>query len=128
MGTQQRILKFVTCSNWVLLLVASVSGAMIAKSDFTLGIITGGLIVTINFHLMYRMLNKTFARPRLPSTRSVIAKYYIRFVLSVIIIFVIVSKNYVDPGGLLIGLSVVVASIMIAAVYELKNIISKEAT
>ena len=48
--------------------------------------------------------------------------------LSVIIIFIIVSKNYVDPGGLLIGLSVVVASIMIAAVYELKNIICKEAT
>ena len=128
MSTQQRILKFVTFSNWLLLLAVSAAAAIIAKSDFTLGIITGGLIVTVNFHLMYRMLKKSFGRSRPPSTRSVIARYYIRFLLSVVIIFVIVSRNYVDPGGLLIGLSVVVASIMIAAVYELKNIIFKEAT
>ncbi|MEW6672537.1 MAG: ATP synthase subunit I [Thermodesulfobacteriota bacterium] len=127
MGIQQRILKFITCSNWILLLIASIAAASIAKFDFTLGIIAGGLIVTINFHLMYRTLQKTFNRPRIPSLKSIIARHYVRFMLSAVLIFVLISKHVVDPGGLLIGLSVVVVSIKIAALYELKNIIFKEA-
>jgi len=127
MAIQERILKFITCSNWVVLLTASISAGIIAKFDFTMGIIAGGLIVTINFHLMYRTFNKVFNRPRLPSVKAIIAKHYLRFLLSVVLIFVLISKHLVDPGGLLIGLSVVVVSIQIAALYELKNIIFKEA-
>ena len=127
MDIQQRILRFITCSNWVVLLVASIAAGIIAKFDFTMGIIAGGLIVTINFHLMYRTLKKAFNRTRLPSVKSIIARHYLRFMLSAILIFFLISKNMVDPGGLLIGLSVVVVSIMIAALCELKNIIFKEA-
>jgi len=127
MNIQNRILKFVALSNWVLLLITSAAGAIIAKFDFTLGIITGGLIVTINFHLMYRTLKKTFTPPHISSIRAVIVKHYIRFAFSEIIIFILISKNYVEPAGLLIGLSVVVASIMLAALCEFKNIIFKEA-
>jgi hypothetical protein len=117
MGIQQRILRF----------IASIAAGIIAKFDFTMGIIAGGLIVTINFHLMYRTLQKAFNRPRLPSVKSILARHYFRFMSSVVLIFVLISKHMVDPGGLLIGLSVVVVSIKIAALYELKNIIFKEA-
>ena len=127
MGIQQRILRFITCSNWIVLVIASLAAGIIARVDFTLGIISGGLIVTINFHLMYRTLQKALSRPRLPSTKSIIARHYFRFMLSAVLIFVLISKHMVDPGGLLIGLSVVVVSIKIAALYELKNIIFKEA-
>ena len=127
MGTQQRILRFITCSNWVVLLIASIAAGVIAKFDFTMGVIAGGLIVTINFHLMYRTLIKAFNRPRLPSVKSIIARHYFRFMLSAVLIFLLISKQMVDPGGLLIGLSVVVVSIKIVALYELKNIIFKEA-
>ena len=127
MGIQQRILRFITCSNWIVLAIASLAAGIIARVDFTLGIISGGLIVTINFHLMYRTLQKAFNRPRLPSTKSIIARHYFRFMFSAVLIFVLISKQMVDPGGLLIGLSVVVVSIKIAALYELKNIIFKEA-
>ena len=127
MGIQQRILKFITCSNWVVLFVASVTAGIIATLDVTMGIIAGGLIVTINFHLMYRSLQKVFNRSSLPSVKSIVARHYVRFMLSAILIFVLISKHMVDPGGLLIGLSVVVVSITIVALYELKNIIFKEA-
>ena len=128
MNIQLRILKFVTRSNWVLLLAASAVGGMIAKFNFAVGILAGGLIVTINFHLMYRTLKKTLIPPpHLSSTKSIFARYYIRFVFSIIAIYILVSKNYVDPGGLLIGLSVVVVSIMIASLLELKRILFEEA-
>ena len=128
MNIQFRILKFVTRSNWILLLVASAIAGIIAKFDVTTGILAGGLIATINFHLMYRSLRKNLIPPpHLSSAKSVFAKHYLRFVFSIIVIYILISKNYVDPGGLLIGLSVVVVSILMASFFELKKILFEEA-
>ena len=127
MNIQQRILKFVNRSNWVLLLLTSIAGSMFMNADFAIGIMAGGLIVTINFYLICRAIRKTLTPPHFSSTKSILAKYYVRFLLSLIILFILISKQYADPGGLLIGLSIVVASIMIAALCELKKIILKEA-
>lgn len=128
MEIQQRLLKFVTHSNWILFSVASIIGLILLPPDFTRGIIFGGLIVTVNFHLLYRTLKKAFRPSRLSSYRVVLAKYYIRFLISGFIIFVLISGHYVDPLGLFVGLSVVVASIMIATMCELTKHIFKEAT
>ena len=128
MSIQWRILKSVTRANWILLLIASVVGGMTAKIDFTTGVLAGGLIVTVNFHLMYRSLKKNLSPPpHLSSAKSVFVKHYLRFISSIIVIYLLISRNYVDPGGLLIGLSVVVVSIMIASLLELKKILVKEA-
>lgn len=128
MEIQQRLLKFVTHSNWILFFVASIIGLVLLPPDFARGIIFGGLIVTINFHLLYRTLKKAFRPSRLSSHRIVLAKYYIRFLISGLIIFVLISEHFVDPLGLFIGLSVVVASITLATVRELTKYIFKEAT
>ena len=128
MEIQQRLLKFVTHSNWILFSVASIIGLVLLPPDFARGIIFGGLIVTINFHLLYRTLKKALRPSRLSSYRVVLAKYYMRFLISGLIIFVLISGHYVDPLGLFIGLSVVVASIMIATMCELTKLIFKEAT
>jgi hypothetical protein len=125
---QQRLLKFVTHSNWILFFVASFIGLILLPPDFAKGIIFGGLIVTINFHLLYRTLKKALRPSRLSSHRLVLAKYYIRFLISGLIIFVLISGHYVDPLGLFIGLSIVVASIILATMCELTKQIFKEAT
>jgi hypothetical protein len=125
---QQRLLKFVTHSNWILFFVASLIGLILLPPDFAKGIIFGGLIVTINFHLLYRTLKKALRPSRLSSHRVVLAKYFIRFLISGLIIFVLISGHYVDPLGLFIGLSIVVASIILATMCELTKQIFKEAT
>jgi len=124
---QQRILKFVTRTNWILLALVSALGFVISSPAFALGIFLGGLLVTINFHLLYRTLIKSFQPPHLSSVGSILAKYYIRFVISGVIIFFLISQHTVDPFGLFIGLSVVVASIMLATVCEFSKLILKEA-
>ena len=127
MKIQQRILKFVTRTNWILFSVASIVGLIISPPNFAMGIIFGGLIVTINFHLLYRTLKKALTPPHLASLWVVLSKYYIRFIVSALIIFILISKHYVDPIGLFIGLSVVVVSIMLATMYECKKLFFKEA-
>ncbi len=128
MEIQQRILKFVTRANWILLFAASILGFALLPPDVAKGILFGGLIVTINFHLLSRTLKTALTPPHLSSLSSVLAKYYLRFIVSGFIIFVLISGHYVDPLGLFIGLSVVVVSITMATTCELKHYIFKEAT
>lgn len=124
---QQRILKCVTWTNWVLFLAASLIGFSLLPADFARGILFGGLIVTVNFHLLHRTLNKALRPPHLASHNVILAKYYLRFTISGIIIFVLISQQWVNPLGLFLGLSVVVASMLLAAACEVKNLLFKEA-
>ncbi len=127
MNNQQRILTFVTRTNWVLFALTSVAGLFLTSAEFAKGIIFGGLIVTVNFHMLHRTLKNALTPSRLTSHNIILAKYYLRFIVSGIIIFVLIYGHIVNPIGLFVGLSVVVASIMLATVLEIKNLFFKEA-
>lgn len=127
MDIQKRILRFVICANWIFFAAAFLVGLLAFQKDFALGVLAGGLIVTVNFHLLARTLKKSLTPTHLVSHNVIIAKYYVRFIVSGVIIFFLISGHYVDPRGLFVGLSVVVASIVVATVRELKNLIFKEA-
>lgn len=127
MEIQQRILTFVTRTNWILFAAASIAGFVLAPAKFAGGILCGGLLVTANFHLLARTLRKALTPPHLASHNVVIAKYFLRFIASGFIIFVLIAGHVVNPLGLIIGLSVVVFSIMLATLCELKKLIFKEA-
>ena len=88
----------------------------------TRGIIFGGLIVTVNFHLLYRTVKRALTPPHLASHNAVLAKYYIRFLISGLIIFVLISQKFVSPLGLFVGLSIVVFSIILATLIELTKL------
>lgn len=127
MKIQERLLKFITRTNWVLLLLSGILGLLFLPVDFAKGIIFGGLIVTVNFHLLYRTLKKALTPPHLSSHNVILAKYYFRFFVSGLILFFLIKGGYVAPLGLFVGLSVVVASIMLATILEVKKLIFKEA-
>ena len=126
------VVNFVTVTNWTLLLFGGILGMMIAPVKFTLGIILGGLIVAINFHLLKNTLKKMFD-PELVLNRgrsimfTIMFKYYIRFAVSAVIMYLLLTQHVVHPLGLVTGLSVVVASILIATVLELTRSLFKEA-
>lgn len=127
MEIQQRLLNFITRANWTLFIVSSIAGFMLLPADFAWGIVFGGLLVTFNFHLLARTLKKALKPPHLSSHNVVIIKYFIRFIASGFIIFVLIAGHFVHPLGLIMGLSVVVLSIMLATLCEFKKLIFKEA-
>jgi hypothetical protein len=124
---QQRIIKFVTRSNWILFGVASILGFALFSCNVALGIFSGGLLVTINFHLLAKTLKKALTPPHLASHNLVLAKYYLRFLVSGFVIFLLIASHIVHPVGLVIGLSIVVFSIILATLCEAKKLIFKEA-
>ena len=127
MNIQQRLLNFITKTNWILFLLFSIAGFLLFSKNFAIGIVCGGIIVTVNFHMLAKTLRGALTPPYLASHNTVLAKYYLRFFISGLIIFFLIWKQIVNPIGLIIGLSVVVASIMLATAVECKNIICKEA-
>ena len=127
MEIQQRILIFVTRANWILFVVASIIGFLLFPSNYARGVLFGGLLVTVNFHLLARTLKTALSPPHLSSHNVVIAKYFLRFIVSGFIIFVLIAGHFVHPVGLIIGLSVVVFSIILATLREFTKLIFKEA-
>jgi hypothetical protein len=124
---QQRIINFVTRSNWILFGATTIIGFVIFSRSVALGILFGGLLVTINFHLMSKTLKKALTPPHLASHNVVLAKYYLRFLISGFIIFLLIAGRIVHPVGLVFGLSVVVFSIIFATIYEVRKLLLKEA-
>jgi len=127
MQPQERIVRFVSRSNWVLFAFFVLVSFFCASKGFAFGVLSGGAIVTVNFHMLARTLQKAFQPPYIASYQSVIAKYYLRFLVSGIIIFILLGLKLVHPLGLIIGLSVVAASFMLATLLEIKKLIFKEA-
>lgn len=127
MEIQQRILKFVTRTNWILFGAASTLGFVLAPADFARGVLFGGLLVTINFHLLSKTLQKALTPPHLASHNLVLIKYYLRFFATGFIIFILIVAKIVHPIGLVLGLSIVVLSIILATLCEIKRLIFKEA-
>jgi ABC-type xylose transport system permease subunit len=124
---QQRIIHFVTRANWILSAVVSILGFILLPLDVAYGILFGGLLVTINFHLLAKTLKNALTPPHLASHNLILAKYYLRFLANGFIIFVLIAGHIVHPVGLVIGLSLVVFSIILATICEVKKLIFKEA-
>lgn len=125
-GAEDRIYAFVKKANPYILGAAALCSIAFGLKFF-LGVLLGGLIVTVNFALLFRTLKKALAPGNTSGYAPVLAKYYLRFMASAIIIFVLMATRIVHPIGLLIGLSVVVVSIVAALINELKFHSVKEA-
>ena len=114
----QRLLRFVSRANWVVFILFLIASPYVPLAGFTLGVVCGGLLVTLNFHLAYRSLRRSFHGGRPPAFPVVMAKHYLRFLMTGVVIFLLISNGVGNPLGLLLGLSVVVVSLLAASVLE----------
>jgi len=133
MTIQQRMITFISKSNWFIFCVVSLLAFINTPRHFAFGIFCGGLIVTLNFQALRFTIRRAFNNTSRVAAQGqsiisgVIIKYYLRFILSGVMLFLLISKNIVDPLGLIAGLSVVVASFFAATALELTRLIIKEA-
>ncbi len=96
MEASQRVVDFITKSNWLILIAGSLLALMAnISNEFVLGIICGGCIIAINFHLLKTTLFNSF-KPEVVFEKSksllgiTLFKYYIRFAISGVIIYLII--------------------------------------
>ena len=98
-------------TNWLVLLLLVAAAAPFMTVKFTFGIAAGGLISIVNYHWLKRSLRHAFLGPCINPRSAVMVRYYLRFVLTGVALYILISRYLVDVIGLLIGLSVVVINI-----------------
>jgi lipid-A-disaccharide synthase-like uncharacterized protein len=126
-GDQDPLLKRVRIMNGVVFALLLLISLALMPPFFTLGVAMGGLIVLINFLMLYRILKKAFIPDRLASPKVVIVKYYLRLLGTGVLLYFLIAKRMVDPLGLVVGLSVVVINLTLVGCNEMRKILFKEA-
>ena len=95
-------------------------------------------MVVINFHLLHQALRGTFGRigadpqadPQEGASQArawFAVRQLLRFFVLLAIIFLLVGQGWVNIFGLLVGLSTVVLTLMLAALHEMIKLKNKEA-
>jgi len=121
-------------ANWIVLVVLVLAGFCWRGREFALGVLVGGLVVNVNFHLLHQALRGTLGQlaqnPQEGSSRAkafFAARQLLRFFALLAIIFLLVGQGWVNIFGLLVGLSTVVITLMLAAINETIKLKNKEA-
>ena len=122
-------------ANWLVLAVLVVAGFIWQGQEFALGILVGGLVAVINFHLLHAALKSTLERAAALSPEEVkgrakvrfAGRQLLRFFALMVIIYLLVSYGWVNIFGLVLGLSTVVLTLILAAIIEAIKLKNKEA-
>ena len=108
--------KKIESANWIMLAILFIPALIFAPFKFSLGVLLGGFISILNYYWMERGLCGIFANTAGNVKGPVIGKYYIRLVLTAIVLYFLIANGTVNVIGLLIGLSVVVINIIITLI------------
>jgi hypothetical protein len=122
-------------ANWLVLAGLVVAGFMWRGREFALGILVGGLVAVINFHLLHQALKGMLERaaalnPEEAKARAkafFAARQMLRFFALLAVMFLLVSQGWVNIFGLVVGLSTVVLTLILAAIVEVIKLKNKEA-
>lgn len=100
--------------NWVILFILGTVSGIFMQAQFTLGVILGGLIIIANFSLLHHTMRKAFSDQAVMKSKkmALIAKFYFRLAIMGLIIYILITNGWVNPLGLVVGLSIVVLSIL----------------
>ena len=114
-----KLFKEISVYNWTILLILGLGSFFLAESDFTLGIILGGLIIIANFNVLQHTIRCSFDMDGVmkPKKKSIIAKYYLRLAIMGALIYALITNALVNPVGLAIGLSTVIISIVAVGIH-----------
>jgi hypothetical protein len=107
--------------NWIILSLLVLISLLLWTIPFTLGILLGGLVSIINFFWLKRDLRVVFSNLTGRAKSVIMFRYYIRFFVSAVIIFFIITRTIVDVTGLLLGLSIVIINILLTLLVNLSK-------
>jgi hypothetical protein len=121
-------------ANWLVLGGLIVAGFIWRGREFALGILVGGLVAVINFHLLHQalkgMLEQAAGSPEATRGQAkafFAARQLLRFFALLFVIYLLVGQGWVDIIGLVVGLSTVVVTLILAAIVEVIKLKNKEA-
>lgn len=109
------------------LLVLTLAALLIFSVKTAVSVFLGGGIITLSFQVLKWQLKRALLNPgRLPSKAGLFASYYLRFLGTLFLIFIVITCEWASPLPLLAGLSVVSFSIAAVGGRELLSALAKK--
>ena len=119
LADEEQLLRRIEVVNVILMGLLPIGAWVLVSAKTALGVFLGAAIVTLSFRVLKWQLNKAFRTPgKLPQKGRVFASYYLRYVGTLFLVFVVMYYGWADPIAFLIGLSVVVLSIFVGGGLE----------
>ena len=113
---------------WVIFCALVLTSLVYLPLDITVGVIVGGLLVTVNLYLLQRVVTRALRLGARVTPKSVLPRYYLCFLVTCLIIFIFISQHLVNGLGLLLGLSVFVLNVFLVAIELTAKIVYKTVT
>jgi hypothetical protein len=109
----EKLLQRIEWTNWILVVVTTLSAGLFFSWRIAGGVLLGAGLMTISFQVLKWQLRKAFKQPgTVPGKGALFAKYYVRFLATVFLVFTVIYYDWVNPIAFLVGLSLVMVSIV----------------
>jgi hypothetical protein len=94
---------------------------------FALGVLFGGAYSILNFRLMQVTFDKAMKMPSARAQKYVQTRYFLRYLITGVVIYVAIINPWVNIIGVLLGLVAVKISVLINTTVSKKNVLINEA-
>lgn len=121
-GSLARISLF----NWLLLLLLTGSGWLFYTAFVARSVFVGGAIANLSFLFLKKDLTALLRGPLEAAKARFFMRYYLRLSVIVAVLFLLVKLQLVQPVALLVGLSTVLLSIVLAMTSAVKRMYLKD--
>ncbi|MBU2547455.1 MAG: hypothetical protein KKB20_03500 [Proteobacteria bacterium] len=113
---------------WVLLTAVLLGSVLYLPLHLIPGVAVGGLMVTGNLFLLFRVVDKALKLGSKIEPKDVLPRYYVTFIGTCVLIFILISQRLVDELGLLLGLATFVLGLFALVVELAGRIVYKTIT
>ena len=123
----ERLVRLIEWMSAVLAVVLSLGAWWFFSARIARGVFFGAAIAMASFQVLKWQLKKAFRDPsNLPGKGKVFAGYYLRFLITLFLIFLVMYFGWGDPIAFLVGLSVIVVSILIIGAMEYLMLLARK--
>ncbi len=123
----ETLLRRIEWVSGILLLLAVTCAAILFSLQTAFGVLLGGAIAVSSFQILKWQLRRAFLTPgKLPGKAGLFASYYLRFLATLFVVFVVLYYGWAAPIPFLAGLSVMVLSIVLVGGFELISMAVKK--
>ncbi|MCE5336443.1 MAG: ATP synthase subunit I [Desulfobacteraceae bacterium] len=115
----ERLLRRIEWVSGILLVVFTLGAWGMSSFQAAKGVFLGCAITIISFQILKWQLRRAFQRPGIiPSKAGLFLSYYIRYLGTMFVIFLVMYYGLATPIPFLVGLSVMVLSIVLVGSVE----------
>lgn len=115
----EKLLQRIELASAVLLLAFTAASLLWFSLKCAAGVFLGGSIVILSFQVLKWQLKRALMTPgRLPSKAGLFVTYYIRFLATLFMVFLVLYLGLATPFPFLVGLSVMVLSMILVGAFE----------